>query len=77
MLKKLAFRKGYTIAQQKSLLFVNRQHQAFIKMKNLSLLPQDPCKNQWRYNSSVTFYNKFRGVDIQLAPGNFFVWHSA
>ena len=37
------------------------------------LQPKNISKYQRSYNSSIAFNNKFRRMDIQFSPGNFFV----
>ena len=39
------------------------------------LPPQQISKDQRRNNRRITLHYKLRGIDIQLAPGNFFVWN--
>lgn len=46
--------------------------QGFIPLR-LNLPPQYPRKDQRRYNRRIALYDKLRGVDIQLAPSDFFV----
>src|SRR5665213_786484 len=41
------------------------------------LLPQNPGKYQGRYDGGIRLNNKFRRVDIQLAPGYLFIRHRA
>jgi putative membrane protein len=45
--------------------------------RNPPLPAQDPGKHQWCNNCGITFYYKFRGMDIKFTPGNFFVRNSS
>jgi hypothetical protein len=35
--------------------------------------PQHPGKHQWRHNRGIAFNNVFWCVNVQLAPGDFFI----
>lgn len=43
----------------------------------ISLPSKEVGKYQRCYNGGITFYYEFWGMDIQLAPGNFFIGHCA
>src|SRR5258705_1246811 len=48
------------------------------KNRRVKALPtQHPAENERGYNGGIALDNKFRSVDVQLSPGNFFVRHGS